>query len=176
VSLDVQPSDRPARLVVFMGEAPRCRLIGAYAASLAAQAGSSSRRGGAAAAAAASSWGAPLVCSAGGAVTDLEVRVLDAFDRPLHVKALALRNLQPEPGGGGKGPKGGLACVSLAQGRDQVFAQSWQEVLASAAEEEELGPPDVAINLPDLIQPKKFKDSARTVRHPAASLLFFGFV
>jgi hypothetical protein len=102
--------------------------------------------------------------------------VFDAFDRPLLVKALALRNLQPEPGGGGKGPKGGLACVSLAQGRDQVFAQSWQDVLASAAEEEEAGPPDVAINLPDLIQPKKLRDSARTVKYPAASLLFFGFM
>jgi hypothetical protein len=81
------------------------------ATSARAAASSSTRRGSRAGPAASRGWKCRSTCGLGSPVAP----------RGVHGKALVLRNLQPEPGGG-KALKGGLTCVSLAQGRDQALA------------------------------------------------------
>jgi hypothetical protein len=90
--------------------------------------------------------------------------VLDAFDRPWIIKDLAHRNLED---GAQSKSKDGAACLSLSQGGEQKFGLTWQETLTNATQDEEADLPDMAVYLPDLVQSKKFKDTARVVSYQA---------
>ena len=185
VPLEVTPSNKPARIVVYIGEAPNSRIVGSRTTTLNGQTTRQDRRNNAssslpsstassssvsASSSSSSANGESVSCVAGGTVQDLEVRVLDAFDRPWIIKDLAHRNLED---GAQSKSKDGAACLSLSQGGEQKFGLTWQETLTNATQDEEADLPDMAVYLPDLVQSKKFKDTARVVSYQAVLLFYF---